>query len=336
MAKSHLEDKRFKVQFSGHETFPLRYGWLKKSYDAIASAKSRGISDARSVFTNEDAIAQFGVGKNMVVSMRHWSLAANILSISEGEDVANLESTELGDLLFGSEEMFGAGGDPYLDNPASIWLIHWHLASTPNRTTTWYWAFNEFYEPTFTRDQLLVRLMRRIAELREAGHLTESRLTENTVKRDIECFVRTYATRPESARAGQEDSLESPLSELGLLQSVEGVPSFQFRRGPKMTLPDEVFLYGLVQFWKTFYPTRREFSVEALTHEPGSPGRVFQLDEESVVDRLVRLSELTDDALRWDESTGMRQVYAARKLEQIDPLVYVSGLFGRTLLLKAA
>jgi hypothetical protein len=63
---------------------------------------------------------------------------------------------------------------------------------------------------------------------------------------------------------------------------------------------------------------------------------VFQLDDESVVDRLVRLSELTGDALRWDESAGMRQVYAARKIEQINPLAYVSALYGRAQLLKAA
>lgn len=332
MANSLLNDPRFKLQFAGHETFPLRYGWLKKSYDAVCLARSEGSTDLRTVFTDESAIAYFGVGKNMVAAMRYWAHATNILSPGDDAEGAAgpLEPTKLGRMIFEN------GGDPFLDDPASLWLIHWQLASTPNRTTTWYWAFNELYEPTFTRELLLHRLQHRLGELREVGRLNETRLTEMTLKRDIECFVRTYAARQENSKAGQEDSLESPLSELGLLQSVEGVPSFQFRRGPKTSLPDEVFLYGLVRFWADLYPTRREFSVEALTHEPGSPGRVFLLDEESVVDRLIKLADLTDGALRWDESTGMRQVYAARKLEQLDPMDYLTRLYGHTAQREAA
>ncbi|WP_298332350.1 DUF4007 family protein [Asticcacaulis sp.] len=323
MVNSLLIDPRFKLQFAGHETFPLRYGWLKKSYDAVCLARLSGNTDTRTIFTDDSAIAYFGVGKNMVASMRYWAHAANILS--QGDDDAGLlEPTDLGRMIFEK------GGDPFLDDPASLWLIHWHLASTPNRTTTWYWAFNELYEPTFTRELLLHRLLRRLGELREVGRLNESRLTEMTLKRDIECFVRTYAARQENSKVGQEDNLESPLSELGLLQCVEGVPGFQFRRGPKMSLPDEIFLYGLVRFWTELYPTRREFTVEAVTHEPGSPGRVFLLDEESVVDRLVRLADLTDGVLRWDESTGMRQVYAAKNLEQLDPMEYLARLYDRT------
>jgi hypothetical protein len=333
MINSLLNEPRFKLQFAGHETFPLRYGWLKKSYDAVCLARSKGNTGTKSIFSDDSAIAYFGVGKNMVTSMRYWAHAANILSQADDdkEGTAGLiEPTDLGRLLF--EE----GGDPFLDDPASLWLIHWHLASTPNRTTTWYWAFNELYEPTFTRELLLHRLQRRLGELREVGRLKESRLTEMTLKRDIECFVRTYATRQENSKAGQEDSLESPLSELRLLQSVGGVPSFQFRRGPKLSLPDEVFLYGLVRFWADIYPTRREFSVEALTHEPGSPGRVFLLDEESVVDRLIRLAELTDGTLHWDESTGMRQVYAAKRIEQLDPMSYLARLYSRNAQREAA
>ena len=29
MLRGEFADKEYKPQFSGHETFPLRYGWLK-------------------------------------------------------------------------------------------------------------------------------------------------------------------------------------------------------------------------------------------------------------------------------------------------------------------
>ncbi len=267
----------------------------------------------------------------MVVAMRHWALAAGVIYVAEpdeGARIGRLMPTEFGKMLL--EEC-----DPYLEHPASLWLIHWHLASRPGRATTWYWAFNELNEPSIDRELVTDRLARRIAALRESGRMKESRITDTTIRRDVECFVRTYLARPVSGRAVQEDNLESPLSELALLQPVGVGSAFRFRRGPKPTLPDEVFLFGLLAFWRKLYPTRREFSVEAITHEPGGPGRVFLLDEESVADRLSSAADLTGGAIRWDESTGMRQVYA-HDLDAIVSIDLLRGIYRRTLTAMAA
>jgi len=67
MRRGKLYESNFKPQFSGHETFPLRYGWLKKVFDAVYECERDGRKDeAKDVFLNEDSIARFGVGKNMV------------------------------------------------------------------------------------------------------------------------------------------------------------------------------------------------------------------------------------------------------------------------------
>ena len=329
MARSLLDDEQYKLQFAGHETFPLRYGWLNKAYDQVSRVLCKGNGDTNAIFNDESAISLFGVGKNMVVSMRHWAQAAGVIHVTDADGArqSRLIPTEFGKLLL--EE-----GDPYLEHPASLWLIHWHLAARPGRATTWYWAFNELNEPSIDRELLTDRLSRRIAALRESGRMKESRITETTIRRDVECFVRTYLTRPISGRAVQEDNLESPLSELALLQPVGVGSAFRFRRGPKPTLPDEVFLYGLLAFWRQLFPTRREFSVEAVAHEPGGPGRVFLLDEESVADRLASVADLTRGAIRWDESTGMRQVYA-HDLGAIDPLNLLRGMYRRTVAARA-
>ena len=59
-------NRRVHAHFSGHETFPLRQMWLKKVVD---QSTTDGLLP-KSVFTNKDAIATFGVGKNMVSSIR--------------------------------------------------------------------------------------------------------------------------------------------------------------------------------------------------------------------------------------------------------------------------
>src|SRR6056297_302689 len=99
MPRGPIFQDAYKPQFSGHETFPLRYGWLKKAYDAVA--ERAGDPDSRAVFTREDAIARFGVGKNMVSSMRHWASCCGI--ITEGEKQNELCATDLGVRLFGAK-----------------------------------------------------------------------------------------------------------------------------------------------------------------------------------------------------------------------------------------
>ena len=96
MARGPLFEDSYKPQFSGHETFPLRYGWLKKTFDAIRAAEDQ--DDNRTVFSGEDAIARFGVGKNMVSSMRHWVTATGIID-GRATDKNRLVTTSLGQSL---------------------------------------------------------------------------------------------------------------------------------------------------------------------------------------------------------------------------------------------
>ncbi|PBB81235.1 hypothetical protein CK218_12775 [Mesorhizobium sp. WSM3879] len=331
MSRSLLDSSDSRLQFAGHETFPLRYGWLKKAYDAVRTSLSND-SQICSVFTDDSAIAHFGVGRNMVLSIRHWAIATDVLSAEDrpGERAARITTGKLGDLLFGDSL------DSYLEHPGSLWLLHWMLAGKPGRATTWHWAFNEFHEPTFDRELMRRRLSRRCEELVDAGRLGKGRsISGITIRRDVDCLLRTYFALTGGARRVPEDSIESPLAELGLVQKAGVGELFRFRRGPKSSLPDEVFLLALVDFWRTYYPLRRSFSVDFLTFERGSPGQVFLLDEEAVAERLIRLDALTDGALRWDESSGMRQLYA-HNLDDIDEWVVLRAMFRRDLRSAAA
>ena len=305
MARSIIDRSDDKLHFAGHETFPLRYGWLKKAYDAVALEEKCGEIPG-SIFNNEQSIATFGVGRNMVMSMRHWAVATNVI-VSDyvpGERTSRIKTGPIGNLLFGEKL------DSYLEHPGSLWLLHWMLASKPGRATAWHWAFNEFHEPNFDRELLRRRLQKRCEEMQEAGRLGKGRgVSSGTIKRDAECLIRTYYASVKGSRRAPEDSIECPLAELGLIQASGVGELFRLHRGPKATLPDEVFLFALLDFWESFYPERRSFSVEFLTFERGSPGQVFLLDETAVSDRLARLEELSSGRVRWDESSGMRQLY---------------------------
>ena len=129
MARGPLYQDGYNPQFSGHETFPLRYGWLKKAFDRVEETADQ--PENRVACWDDDAIARFGVGKNMVASMRHWAKAARVI---EEPSPNSVRPTDLGRLIFSP-----TGLDPYMEHPGTLWLIHWQLAAREDKTT-WFWA----------------------------------------------------------------------------------------------------------------------------------------------------------------------------------------------------
>lgn len=303
-----------KLQFSGHETFPLRYGWLKKVYDAVRACELKG-TDTKIVFDVDDAIAQFGVGKNMVVSMRYWALASGVLEEVRAH-LGPYATTRIGRALLDDN-----GWDPWLEDPNSLWLLHWHFASTPDRTFTWFWVLNHCPHVSFDRGLLVDHLTRLSADRQM------KKIAPATLKRDVECFVRTYAQKV--GTGSKEDTLECPLTELSLLRSAGHRDGYQLARGPKSTLSAALFAFATIQFWQRAYSSVRTLSFDALFYEPGSPGRVFLLDQESVVDLAIELEVVTDGAIAWSETAGLRQLISRTDPMEIDPMQFLCHAFAR-------
>lgn len=276
-----------KPQFSGHETFPLRQLWLRKAYDAVAMQEP-----TKAVFADEDAIARFGVGKNMVASIRFWASACNV--IQDDSERGGYVPSEIGTLLFDAQR----GIDPFCESPATSWLMHWFLAGTPEQTTTWYYVFNHIVQQTFDRDSVVNALSSLISE-------HGLRISLATLKRDVDCCIRSYI--PRAGGDSPEEMSEPLLGELGLIQQ-NAKGSFEFRRGAKRSLPDGVFAYALLDYWQRIAHTGSVMAFDRVAHDYGSPGRVFKLDEDTVADRLMALDRFSRGQLQWVEQAGMRQV----------------------------
>jgi len=243
----------------------------------------------------------------MVGSMRHWAKAAGIIAEPKLNTVC---TTPLGDLLFGEH-----GLDPYMEHPATLWLVHWHLAARPAKTT-WFWAFSHYPALTFERDKL-IRGLERLAEDR-----TWPRVAHSTVSKDVACFIRTYVPQQISGKGAHDDALESPLTELGLIKAVGKKDGFRFVRGAKPTLGHGVFVYALLDFWSQ-YSSASTLSFESITYAPGSPGRVFAFDENDVADRLAALDDVSRGSLRWSETAGLKQVVRTIETDEPTRLSYV-------------
>lgn len=286
-----LVEENIQPAFGGHEKFVFRHGWLKKGVDALARNPS--------VFADDDAIVILGVGKNMVRSIRYWCLATGLFEQSPGQKgKRDLRLSNLARLLITDN-----GWDPYLENIGTLWLLHWRLATNVSKALIWYLTFCAFLEREFTKKQLNVFIERQLERLGIS-------VTSATIEREVDVCLRTYvpATR-KSAETLFDESLDCPLADLELLHLNNEDNIYQFNVGPKPSLPPAIFGYALLQFLGKISQTRRTVVVDECIYRAGSPGQVFKLDENSVIDYLEELEKQTNGCLRLQETAGLRQIY---------------------------
>lgn len=283
--------------FGGHEKFVFRHGWLKKGVDATA--------EDRLIFTRDEALVKLGVGKNMVRSIRHWCLATGMIEETEGSGLARpLRVSSLGLMLLGEN-----GWDPYLEDMGTLWLLHWQLVSNYVRGLVWTLTFSVYLAEEFTKRDLMKFISGQFERL-------EVRTTEGTIEREVDCCLLTYVPSQSKQTSNIEETLNCPLNELGLVRFTPEESVYRFNIGPKPTLSANLFGYALMTYLRRFLQNRRTIAVEECVYPVGSPGQVFKLDENSVVEYLEILENQMGGRLRIQETAGLRQIYIANAFAQ--------------------
>ena len=289
-----------KAKFTGHDTFPLRYGWLYKAVNYLNSNNKLVTSNEPST---RKAIVELGVGKNMVNAIRYWADSSSIIA-SDGEAVS-LD----GLYLFGNSET--EGKDPYLEQLGSVWLLHFWLNFNYEHLT----AYRYFYNFSNVQHFHKTKLLDDCSEDAK-GLITGSISNESTIKKDIDCFLNTYCRKKrltKSNTAINEDHFSSPLSELHLLQD-NGGGYYVSNLAARPDLPIEIFIYGLIRFVQkeTAESNINSIGFEALLTKPCSPGRIFRLSESGLGQKLDEAQEFSGGNIAWIDTAGLRQV----RLEQ--------------------
>ena len=255
----------------------------------------------------------------MVRSIHHWCQVAGLIEFG-GMDLNNRRRfvpTDFGDRIFTDD-----GFDPYLEDTATLWLIHWQLTTNANRATTWFWAFSIFGQNEFSKEAFIYEL------IDWTKKHTRNRISENSIKRDVDCFFRTYVPSRLTQTTVMEDTFDCPLVELDLISDSPDGNTYRFHRGPKPSLSIEIFAAALSKFWNTCFSENSTLTFANIAYSEKSPGRIFQLDEDTLVEYLEGLESLTGGALRYDETAGVKQVYRDRN---IDPMELLHRYYRRSL-----
>ena len=281
----------FSPVFARHETFHPRYGWLKKGYDAI-------LEDAE-VFSKEDAPTILGVGKNMVKSIRYWGLAFKIFDVATDSSKRQtaFATTELGERLLDNK-----GWDPYLEDPATLWLLHWELMKQPCKATAWWFAFNEFHHISFTQDDLFLALRSFINR-----KFLKYSIKDSSLKKDISCILRMYIPRSDSEKQ-KEETINSPFAKLMLFKNYGDSKHFSFNIEKKHNLPAELIVATCLDHAHATTENVSTISVSRLLHEHNSPGLIFKLSEASLCEAVEQVARNFEE-ISIAESAGLLQFH---------------------------
>lgn len=283
-----------KLSFSGHESFVCKHFWLKKGYDFVRDQKR---------FSDDTAVIDLGVGKNMVTSIRFWMKSFGL--IDENENL-----TELAEFLFGEN-----GKDVFLEDIGTIWLLHYNLVKT-EKASIYSLVFNEFrrQRTEFTKEQLQSFLKRKCQE-------NGFKYNPKTIGSDISVFVRNY-TRPKEGKIDIEDDFSRLFIDLDLIKQRKSrnsedkmVEWFSIESEERKELPYQVVLYAILDNPKY----GNSISFKDLKIEHNSPGLLFAINDEGLFSKIEEIVE-NYPQVTFTETAGIQVLQFRSKLNKMDVL----------------
>jgi hypothetical protein len=280
-----------KYSFSGHESFQCRQLWLKRGYDLIASGKK---------FTDEDAVVDLGVGKNMVTSIKFWLRAFNIIT-------GNDEITAFGKQLLDDD----TGSDPYLEDDASLWLLHYQIIRS-GIASTYALIFNELRRERlqFNKDQFEAFIKRKAEETRGLN------FNAKTVRDDFDVFRKMYLAASSDLKK-TEDSFSGLLSDLHLL-TINGRGKDEYytiENREREEVPVEVFLFAILDN-ESFGDA---INLGTLENATDSPGAIFAMNRPGIVSKLQE-AEKKYKWLTYRDHAGIKELQLKNKPASLEVL----------------
>lgn len=287
MSSMQRRDERF----SGHESFVCRYGWLPKLHQAIVSSPLALKDEAQATIT-------LGIGRNMVKSIQFWGEAFGIVN---GRDAAGLQSGPIGRLLLSK-----AGWDQYLEQPESLWLLHWWISSHAE-IAVWNLVFGSATYSRFDRKEL-------IAALERQALANNKKLAVSTLEQHASIFLHSYK-REESAG---DDTSWCPLQDLGLFEEVtadDGKTVYLVGRNAPLGLSPRVFLFSLIDYFQR--QDANSLSLNQIVHGEFSPGSVFRLDNFQVGSLIEGIEKEFGGVVRFIDTADTQQIILDKTLSPV-------------------
>lgn len=244
------------MPYAKHESFHLREGWLAKGL--------RAVEHDETILRLDRAPIVLGLGRNMVRSLQFWLTATGLVQSIPGGHVL----TPLGKLV--------RQHDPYQEDIGTLWVIHYQLVCSEDNATAWYWFFNHFANAEFDQQTFVTELGQWAI-----AHEERKPLSPRTLENEFQTLIRTYL--PSAREYTPEDGMDSPLTDLRLLEAIGG-RRYRLRQPDPTRLPPLILLYALLAS-----TSETQTGLAQALLAPRSPGRAFNLGAAALLEVLAQL-----------------------------------------------
>lgn len=252
------------MKFRGHETFYIRKGWLTKGLKRIIK-QPNVFSDK-----NTNQMDEFGIGANMVKSLRYWMQVSGVAEESYDNKVKVQIPTHFGDLI--NEH------DQYFEEQGTLLIVHYELAKNKDAATSWYHFFNNFNLSQFNKDDFIEDIK---SYLKDQGETVADRSLDD----DFSCIINTYVSKSVTnpTKIDPENILDCPLGELELISLVDKKKRLYKKNVlPVGAIPDYIFLAVIIDQDGNL----DEINISTLLKDKNNVGKVFNLDSTTLMQYL--------------------------------------------------
>lgn len=264
------------LRLKRHETFSIREGWIEKAIHYI--------NENEKCFSKENGAAVFGLGTNMVKSLRYWVSAMNLVTFKKG----NAYLTELGKLLLEF--------DPFLEDSFSLWLLHLYLV-TNNIDSPVFNAIFNLGSTQFDKDLLLEKVPNKLADY---GY--DAITSMASLESDISIFIKSYCyeefTNP-------ENNMNCPLSRLGMFSSEER--KVYSRKTPSFKKLDYRIIYLCLIKCLDINKKAFSFNIEDIYDRRNNPINIFNLNKSLLFSYLEEMRKR--GLIKLNKTAGLNVVY---------------------------
>ena len=277
------------IRLQGHEKFSLRDGWIAKAFKNIDVSSDGEYSD---VFLRKDSPDVFGIGNNMVKSLRYWFKA---FGFSEEKSGVGVRLTPIGNTI--------KKYDPYFEDVFSVWVAHSMISSNFEEATTWYLFFNSFDVVDFKKDILFNSLNAELSKYVE-------KFSAKSLQNDIDVLLNMYSKDKEVI--DPEDKNQSPFSQLGLVKYKDG----EYAKDH----PDK----RIINEWNVMFELLKKYhrgdsvSISELTEGEQSIASIYQISSTYINELLDRLD--SREFIRVNRTAGLDMVYIETDMMSEDVL----------------
>ena len=280
-----MEKTKVKYRLQGHEKFPLREGWINKGLMEVDSDEM--------IFLSKEAPDEFGIGNNMVKSLRYWMRALGLFE----------SDTARGSILSQEGRMI-LNHDPYLEDIFSLWVMHSYIA-------TWYLYFNHCDAEILSKDQIEHILSRELIK-----YVGNDDFSDKSLKNDIDVLLNMYSK--DKGLIDPEEKNVSPFSQLGLIKKVENQ---YVKTSPDLrNISEWVVLYELSQLMEG----KDSISIEQVSNGEFSLSAIYHLGSVTINSFLDKLDAL--GYIRVDRTAGLDMIY---RLNEFSKESVIEDYFGR-------